>query len=81
LKDKFPRLEIAVYKFRGHLICSIRKRFEAAWQEYHKDYFQYVPMQGYSTDSDGKIIESHDTTKTYHDNFRKNVDAFLRFAK
>ncbi len=80
LKDKFPKLEIAVTEFGRHLGWFKRKRFNHAWQEYNKDYFQYVPMQGQSY-SYGKLIETHDTTKTYHDNFRKNVDALLKFAK
>lgn len=80
LKDKFPKLEIAVVEFRLHLNWFERNRFDHAWQEYHKDYYQYVPMQGQSY-SHGKLIETHDTTKTYQANFRKNVDALLKFAK
>ncbi len=80
LKEKFPRLEVAVTKFRGHLMWFKRSRFDRAWQEYHKDYFQYVPMQGESY-SYGKLIEKHNTMNTYQDTFRNNVAALLKFAK
>ncbi len=80
LKEKFPRLEVAVHKFSEYLPCGIRSRFYSAWEKYNKDYYEYVPMQGESY-SYGKLTEKHDTTKTYKDNFKKNVDAILRFAR
>lgn len=79
LTDKFPRMEIAVTEFRGHLMWFNRVRFDRAWQEYHKDYYQYVPMTGESYFL-GKI-EKTDTTHTYQDMFKQNVDALLKFTK
>jgi len=80
LKDKFPCLEIAVTEFRCYLPWFTRKRFDSAWQKYHEDYSEYYPHtgKGYSF---GQLVYEIDTTKTYHDTFKHNVDALLKFAK
>lgn len=82
LKDKFPRLEIAVHKFRGHLPCCIRKHFDTAWLEYHggnDDYHNYWPYISTSIVNGKEVIE--DNTKTYKKTFRKNVNRLLKYAK
>jgi hypothetical protein len=81
LRDKFPPMEIAVNKFRGHLVCCIRKRFDAAWQKYHEDYFQYVPIKSRTTDERGVVVSSFDNTVQYKEEFKHNVDDLMRFAK
>jgi hypothetical protein len=80
LKDKFPKLEGAVTEFRPHLNWFNRKRFNAAWQKYQDNYSQYYPHtgKGYSY---GELVYEVDTTKTYKDSFKHNVDALLKFAK
>ena len=80
LKDKFPRLEIAVTEFRGHLGFFIIKRFDKAWREYHENYSKYYPHadKGYLND---KLVYDVDTTQTYKESFKHNVDALLKFAK
>lgn len=87
LKDKFPRLEIAVHKFRDYLPCFIRPSFDRAWYAYLGDenkvgyhrYWQYVPHHDSSLEN-GKII-IYDNTKSYQDNFLRNVNNLLKFAK
>jgi len=87
LKDKFPRLEIAVHKFREYLPCLIRPRFDRAWFAYLGDenntgyhrYWQYVPYHDSSLEN-GKIVE-YDNTKAYQDNFTRNVCNLLKFAR
>jgi hypothetical protein len=80
LKDKFPKLEVAVAEFRPHLNWLKRKRFDLAWQKYHYDYSEYYPHtgKGYSY---GVLVHEVDTTKTYKASFKNNVDALLKFAK
>ena len=81
LEDKCPKIEVAVTEFRCHLSWFNRRRFDTAWQKYHKDdYYEYMPLKetGYER---GKIVVSIDTTETYLDNFKHNVDNLLRFAK
>ena len=56
LKEKFPRLEAAVHKFRGHLPTCMVKRFNKAWTSYYNEhgrsdwqcYFHYMPFSGTS---------------------------------
>ncbi|MDP3261232.1 MAG: hypothetical protein Q8M34_11735, partial [Thermodesulfovibrionales bacterium] len=81
-------LEIAVDKFKGHLPTYFVKGFNKAWIKYYndkeeegwQDYFQYMPIQGESC-SFGKTIYKYDNTKAYKDNFKKNVDGLLKYAK
>ena len=81
LKDKFPKLEIAVTEFRCHLGWINRKRFDNAWFQFNKDhYFDYVPISGKSYEK-GEFVYSYDNTKTYKDNFKHNIDALLKFTK
>jgi acyl carrier protein phosphodiesterase len=80
LKDKFPQIEIAVAEFRLQLNRLNRKKFDEVWNDFHSDYFQYVPIKSESY-SYGKLIEKSDTTTTYLSNFKDKVDALLKFAK
>ena len=81
LKDKFPKLEIAVTEFSLHLGRFKRKRFDSAWQQFNREYyFDYIPISGQTVEK-GVCTYSYDYTKTYHDNFKRNVDALLDFAK
>ncbi|MBI5212209.1 MAG: hypothetical protein HY957_02415 [Nitrospirae bacterium] len=81
LQDKFPKLEVAVAEFRGHLGWVDRKRFDNVWQQYNKEnYFDYIPISGRSHEK-GVCTYSSDYTKTYKDNFKHNVDSLLKFAK
>ena len=82
LRDKFPKLEIAVTEFRGHLNWINRKRFDDTWSKYNKEYYyDYVPMTGKSYGKNGELIYEVDNTTSYKDNFKHNVDALLKFAK
>lgn len=83
LCEKHPRIETAVIEFRNYLNWLKRKRFDKAWHEYSKDYYEYVPIQSTSYSSDGAIIESEsiDTTKTYYSLFKHNIDNLLKYAK
>lgn len=67
LEEKYPRLENAVHKFRGHLPSFLLSGFDNAWLQYHKDYYQYMPF--------------HDNTETYKETFKKNVNRLLKYAK
>ncbi len=81
LKDKFPALEVAVTEFRCHLSWYNRRRFDNAWEQYHKEYyFDYIPISGTSI-AKGESVYSYDYTKTYHTNFKHNVDNLLKYAK
>jgi hypothetical protein len=82
LEDKFPKLEVAVTEFRCYLNWFDRKRFDAAWLNYYKDgYYEYLPLKESGYEKKGEIVYSVDTTLTYLDNFKKNVDDLLKFAK
>jgi hypothetical protein len=80
LKYNSPRLEIAVEEFRCHLSRFKRKRFANAWRTYHENYSEYYPHTGKGYLND-KLVYDVDTTKTYKDSFKHNVDALLKFAK
>ncbi|HXE96935.1 MAG TPA: hypothetical protein VN642_11045 [Dongiaceae bacterium] len=89
LKEKFPKLQIAVAEFRPFLSRSEKTAFDEAWSSYRvgedgreinqQDYWQYIPHSGTSV-VNGKE-ETHDNTETYQDNFKRNVDNLLKFAK
>ena len=86
LKEKYPRLEIAVHKFRAYLPCFIRTRFDKAWLEYvgekdgYQSYWQYVPYHDTSVNYDGTVTK-YDNTKTYQNNFTRNVKNLLKYAR
>lgn len=81
LRVKFPRLEIAVTDFRCYLTWLSRRRFDKAWRKYHEDYYQYVPYTTSGGYSFGKLVSPPiDTTKTYKETFRHNVDELLKYA-
>jgi hypothetical protein len=81
LRDKFPKLEVAVTEFREHLSCTKRKRFDEAWLKYNKEYYyNYIPIKGTSY-ARGETVYTTDYTTTYKDNFKHNVDDLLKFAK
>jgi len=89
LKEKFPKLQIAIAEFSEFLPWYRRKAFDKVWFIYRmgedgreidkQDYWQYIPHSGTSVIS-GKE-ETHDNTETYQDNFKRNVDNLLKFAK
>ena len=88
LKDKYPRIEIAVHKFKGHLPFFFVRGFNKAWVKYYNEYeqegwqsyFQYVPMKGESF-SYGEKISEYDNMETFKENFKKNIDDLLKYAK
>lgn len=89
LEEKYPRLEIAVHQFKGHLPTCFAKGFNKAWIAYYNEqkqdnwqsYFHYVPIKGTSCEGKGETIYTYDNTVTYKDNFKKNVDRLLNYAK
>lgn len=82
LKSKFPKLEIAVIEFQGHLGRSKRKRFNNAWQKYYKDnYFDYVPIISTSNAKGEHEYTTYDNTDVFKDNFKHNVETLLKFVK
>jgi len=92
LREKFPNLQAAVGAFR-HTIpwynWYLRKRFDRAWSIYRtgkdgreidkQDYGQYIPSSGASMIND--VLIQHDNTQTFQENFKRNVDNLLKFAK
>jgi len=88
LKEKYPRIEIAVHNFRDHLPFFLIKGFDKAWIRYYNEYeqegwqsyFQYVPMKGESF-SYGEKISEYDNTEPFKGNFKKNIDNLLKYAK
>ena len=89
LRDKFPRLQIAVNEFKTYLPKNEQAELEKAWfiyragedspEAYRQYYWQYIPSSG-STMINGKEVE-HDNTSTYQSNFKCNVDNLLKFAE
>jgi hypothetical protein len=95
LREIFPKLNAAVAEFRHFIPWYRRIFFDKAWAFYRlgedgiqmnkmggneqQCYYQYMPFSG-SGIINGKEI-SHDTTKTYKETFRKNVDNLLKYAK
>lgn len=80
LKEKHSRIERAVDNFKGHLFIGMRNGFAAAWQQYHGDYDKYKPGISTSSNVNGKQV-TVDTTDTYKDIFKHNVDNLLKYAK
>lgn len=90
LDSRINNLKEATGKFRRHLPRLRRYFFDKAWFRFYcctgrkvdKDcqvYYHYMPFSGVAI-VDGKEI-SHDNAKTYKDDFKKNVDTLLKFAK
>lgn len=95
LREIFPKLNAAVAEFRRFIPWYRRKFFDKAWEFYclgedgiqlnkmggkeQQCYYQYIPFSGISV-INGKEI-SHDSTKTYKETFKKNVDRLLKYAK
>jgi hypothetical protein len=89
LRNKFPKLQSAVAEFKKFLPWYRRKSFDRAWFIYRmgedgreidkQDYWQYIPHSGTSVVNGNKV--TNDTTKTYQENFKSNVDSLLKFAK
>lgn len=84
----FPALQAAVVEFRQNVPWYKRRCFDRAWRIYrlgkdgrdidYQDYWQYVPHSGEGIEQ-GRHYK-HDNTRTYKDNFKKNVDRLLRYA-
>lgn len=89
LKDRFPPLQEAVAEFRDHVPFLERWIFDRAWRSYRlgkegreidgQYYWQYVPHSGEGVEQ-GRHYK-YDNTRTYKDDFKKNVDRLLSFAK
>lgn len=89
LREKFPKLQAAVAEFKPFLPQRQHSDFDRVWFIYRmgkggrekdkQDYWQYIPHSGTSV-VNGKE-ETHDNTETYQDNFKRNVDNLLKFAK
>lgn len=91
LHSKFTKLERAIAEFRPFVPRSRRCAFDEAWYVYRggKDsecyeskqcYFQYTKCSMSYSDGKGNEVKT-DYTKTYKENFRKNVKALLEFAE
>ncbi len=90
LRARIDNLKEAVGKFKPHLPWWKRKSFTKAWFRFYcctgrevdkncQVYHDYMPFSGVSV-VDGKETK-HDNTKTYKENFKKNVATLLKFAK
>lgn len=89
LEGKFSALESAVVEFRCHLPFWSRWLFDRTWRIYRlgedgreidgQYYWQYVPHNGEGI-ANGKRF-SHDNRLTYQEDFKRNVDRLLFYAK
>lgn len=90
LRARFDNLNEAIGKFKRHLFKRERKAFDDAWFRYYcctgrevdrnrQCYLDYYPFTGSSIENG--VITHHDTTKTYKQTFKNNVDTLLNFAK
>lgn len=89
LKVKFPKLQIAVTEFKPFLPKSQQSAFDKAWLIYRvgKDgreideqcYYDYMPFLSTSVGVGLKTV-TIDTTETYKENFKHNVDNLLKYA-
>lgn len=90
LEEKFPALEAAVVEFRRYLPFWKRKGFDRAWAHYisggdrdetgaNQCYWQYVAHKSEGFEN-GKRY-SVDTTHTYKEAFKRNIDCLLSYAK
>ncbi len=89
-KTKFCSLQEAVSKFRRHVPKRKRKLFDDAWFSFYcctgrevdknsQCYHHYMSFSGVTVVNGKEII--HDNSKTYKDNFKKNVNLLLKFAE
>ncbi|MCR4318980.1 MAG: hypothetical protein NUV74_01415 [Candidatus Brocadiaceae bacterium] len=91
LESKFAVLNAAVGEFRHYLPDKKRDNFDRAWFGFYNAtgreidnkncqcYLHYIPFSGVSV-VNGKEIHN-DNTKTYKEDFKKNIDALLTFTK
>jgi len=87
LREKYPRIEIAVNIFKGYLPIWQVNGFNKAWVKYYSEYkqegqqcyYHYVPFSGSSIENG--VETTYDNTKAFKDNFKHNVDALLKYAK
>lgn len=89
LKGRFQPLQAAVAEFSASLPWHKKFFFDRAWRIYRlgKDgreideqyYLQYVPHS--VDDVEYSKHHKYDNMNTYKDNFKKNIDRLLRYAK
>ncbi len=89
LRQVFPNLQVAVQEFKYFIPWYRRPLFNRAWYRYRlgKDgreidqqcYHQYMPFSGTSVINGNEIKD--DNTIMYKENFKKNVDRLLKYAK
>lgn len=91
LESKFTAINAAVGEFRYFLPGEKWGDFDNAWFRFYNAtgreidnkncqcYLHYMPFKGVSV-IDGKEVHN-DNTDTYKEDFKKNVDALLKFAK
>jgi len=75
LRSIFPQLQIAVTEFRPFIPWYCRKAFDRAWCSYRNDTGRDIDYQCYL-----HYVEHNDNPNP-RDNFRRNVDKLLSFAK
>lgn len=89
LQAAFPQLQIAAKEFRHFLPWCTRIFFDRRWNIYRcgksranedeQDYFQYVAHISTTIIKGKQVIE--DNTPHYKDNFKRNVEKLLKYAK
>jgi hypothetical protein len=89
LKNRFIPIQTAIENFRPNVPFYKRRAFDRVWLTYRlgkdrrtidsQDYWQYVPNKGYGIEN-GEY-DKFDNTLTYQDDFKKNIDVLLSFAK
>ena len=90
LRSKFVILQAAIKEFGDLLPWHKRFFFYKAWVRYYcctgrnvdkncQVYHHYMASSGSSYD--GKKYKEHDNTKSYQENFKKNIDKLLSYAK
>jgi len=88
LRSKFPKLQSAVEEFKLCLPKRKQKSFAIAWVKYYnasgddrcQSYHHYIPSSSVEI-INGKEVAIHDNTKTYKEDFKRNVDDLFNFAK
>jgi hypothetical protein len=88
LRERFAALQIAVEEFQRYVPFWQRRAFRKAWRLYRlgrdgrdidqQDYWQYIPYSGSGMEA-GAVVNV-DTTTTYKDSFKTNVERLLGFA-
>ena len=90
LRSRFHSLSEAVGNFKRHLPRGKRESFDEAWFRFYcctgrevdrncQCYHHYMPFSGVSVVDSKEIHE--DNTKTYKENFKRNVETLLNFAR